>query len=141
MIIRAGREADAPAMGRLMVDTYMAAHRAHMPAESWAKRAREWTHEVSAAGWARELREIAADTRSQRCIFVAQGEGAELVGLAMGGPAEEDNLPSAGEVYALYVSVSQQGRGLGRRLVQAVAAHLAERGMTALRIGCVAANR
>ena len=32
------------------------------------------------------------------------------------------------------------GQGLGRRLVQAVAAHLAQHGMTALQIGCLAAN-
>jgi GNAT superfamily N-acetyltransferase len=40
----------------------------------------------------------------------------------------------------LYVRASYQGRGLGRRLVQAVAAHLAQLGMTALHIGCLAAN-
>ncbi len=60
MIIRAATEHDAPAMGRVMVDTYLAAHRAHMPADAWAKRAEEWTPEVSAYGWASTLREIAA---------------------------------------------------------------------------------
>jgi ribosomal protein S18 acetylase RimI-like enzyme len=33
-----------------------------------------------------------------------------------------------------------QGQGLGRRLVQAVAADLAQKGMTTLQIGCLAAN-
>jgi ribosomal protein S18 acetylase RimI-like enzyme len=140
MIIRPAREADAPAMGRAMVDTYLAAHQGQMPAEAWAKRAEEWTPEVSARGWARTLREIASDERAQDCIYVAVDEGGELVGLAIGGPANAEELPQTGAVYALYVSTRHQGQGLGRRLVQAVAADLAEHGMTALQIGCLAAN-
>lgn len=140
MIIRIAREADAPAMGRVMVTTYMAAHRDQMPAEAWAKRAEEWTPEVSAQGWARTLREIAADEQSQDCIYVAEHDSGEIVGLAMGGPANAEELPQTGAVYALYVAMSHQDQGLGRRLVQTVAAHLAQQGMTALQIGCLAAN-
>jgi ribosomal protein S18 acetylase RimI-like enzyme len=140
MIIRAAQEADAPAMGRVMVSTYLAAHRDQQPAEVWAKRAEEWTPEVSAEGWARTLREIATDERSQDCIYVAVDEGGAIVGLAMGGPANAEELPQTGAVYALYISTRHQGQGLGRRLVQAVAADLAQKGMTALQIGCLAAN-
>ena len=140
MIIRAAREADAPAMGQVMVDTYMTAHRNQMPDEAWAKRAEEWTPEVSAEGWARTLREIATDEQPQDCIYVAIDEGGAIVGLAMGGPADAAALPQTGVVYALYISTRHQGQGLGRRLVQTVAADLALKGMTALRIGCLAAN-
>lgn len=137
MEIRSACEADAPAMGRVMVDTYMAAHHGQMPAEAWAKRAREWTHEVSAQGWARTLRAIAAG--GQECIYVAEDEH-EIVGLAMGMPGEAQDQPQIGEIAALYVRASHQGRGLGRRLLQAVAADLARQGMVALQIGCLAAN-
>ena len=140
MIVRAAHEADACAMGRIMVETFLAAHRDQMPAEAWAKRAQEWTPEVSAQGWASALREIAAGNRLHECIYVAVDEGGEVIGLAMGGPANGDDLPQTGAVYALYVHVSHQGCGIGRRLVQAVAAYLAQQGMTALRIGCLAAN-
>jgi ribosomal protein S18 acetylase RimI-like enzyme len=140
MMIRAAHEADAPAMGQVMVATYLAAHRDQQPAEVWAKRAEEWTPEVSAGGWARTLRAIAAGERPQDCIYVAVDEGGEIVGLAMGGPADAEDRPQTGAVYALYVSTRYQGQGLGRRLVQAVAADLAQKGMTALRIGCLAAN-
>ncbi len=139
MIIRAAHEADALAMGHLMVETFLAAHRDHMPPEAWAKRAEEWTPEVSAQGWARALREIAAGEGLHECIYVAVDEDGELVGLAMGGPAT-DELPQTGAIYALYVRMSHQGRGVGRRLVQAAAADLARQGMTALQIGCLAAN-
>ena len=111
-----------------------------MPAEAWAKRAKEWIPEVSAQGWARTLREIAVGERLHECIYVAVEEDGNLVGLAMGGPANAEELPQTGAVHALYVSTSRQGRELGRRLVAAVATDLAQHGMTALRIGCLAAN-
>ena len=140
MLIRVAREADAAAMARVMVDTYLAAHRDQMPAEAWAKRTQEWTYADSEQGWARTLRAIAADAGPQDCIYVAEADGGELVGLALGGLAETEGFPQTGEVNLLYVRPSHQGRGLGRRLVQAVAAHLAKLGMTALHIGCLAAN-
>src|SRR5262245_10165289 len=100
MIIRAAHEAAAPAMGKVMVSTYLAADRDQQPAEVWAKRAEEWTPEVSAQGWARTLREITSGDRSQDCIYVAADEGGEIVGLAMGGPANTLELPQTGAVYA-----------------------------------------
>jgi ribosomal protein S18 acetylase RimI-like enzyme len=138
MLIRLAREADAPAMGRVMVDAYLAAHRDQMPAEAWTKRAQEWTHEVSAQGWASTLRAIAAG--GQECIYVAVEAAGEIVGLAMGGPSQAEDRPQTGEVSALYVRASHQRCGLGRRLLQAVAADLAQHGMIALQIGCLAAN-
>ena len=88
---------------------------------------------------ARTLREIAAGQRHGECIFVADDQGGDLVGLAMGGPVNVDDQQQVGAVYALYVRHSHQGRGLGR-LVQAIAADLAAHGMITLRIGCLAAN-
>jgi ribosomal protein S18 acetylase RimI-like enzyme len=139
VIIRAAHETDASAMGQVMVATYLSAHRGHVPAEAWEKRAREWTPEVSAQAWARTLHEIATGSGVHECVYVADDDGA-IVGLAMGGPAEADNVPQTAEVYALYVSEQYQGKGVGRRLVQAVAADLARQGIAALHICCLAAN-
>jgi len=140
MIIRTAHETDAPAMGQVMVATYLAAHRGQMPDQAWAKRAEKWTSEVSANGWARTLRAIASNERSQDCIYVAVDEGGAIVGLAMGGPANAGELLQTGAVYALSISTLHHGQGLGHRLVQAVAADLAQQGMTALQIGCLAVN-
>lgn len=128
MIIRAAREADAPAMGRVMVSSYLAAHRDQMPEEAWAKRAEERTPEESAQGWARTLCESASGQRSEDCIYVAVDDGGAIVGLAMGGPVNAEERPQTGVVYALYISTRHQGQGLVRRLVQAVAAELAHKG-------------
>jgi ribosomal protein S18 acetylase RimI-like enzyme len=139
---------DAPAMGRVMVETFLAAHRGQVPEEALEQRRREWTPEVSARSWARTLSEIASQAWPRECLYVAEDEAGEVVGLAMGGPMNGsdslrfyDHVPeSAGEVYALYVHPSRQQCGFGRRLVQAVAGHLAKVGMPALVIGCLAAN-
>jgi GNAT superfamily N-acetyltransferase len=141
--IRLAQLEDAPAMGRVMVDTYLAAHRGQIPEEAWEKRRQEWTYEVSERGWSRALREIADGTSPYGCLYVAMDDAGGIVGLAMGGPADEEAGGAAGPlgaVYALYVRPEHQGRGLGRELVRAVAAHLARHGMTALEIGCLAAN-
>ncbi len=39
MIVRAAQEADAPAMARVMVDTYMSAHKGQIPEGSMAQTA------------------------------------------------------------------------------------------------------
>jgi hypothetical protein len=38
---------DAPAMGRVMVDSFLSAHRGQMPDAAWQQRVDEWTPEVS----------------------------------------------------------------------------------------------
>ena len=55
MRVREARVEDAPAMGRVMVETFLAAHRGQMPDEAWKKRQAEWTPEVSAEAWQRAL--------------------------------------------------------------------------------------
>jgi ribosomal protein S18 acetylase RimI-like enzyme len=140
MMIRMAQVADAPAMGRVMVQTFLAAHREHMPAGAWEQRAREWTPEVSADSWARTLRAMAPGERPHECIYVAEAEDGDIVGLAMGSEESPDGVPRTGEVVAVYVRRSHQQRGLGRRLLQAVAADLAQYDVVALRVACLAAN-
>jgi hypothetical protein len=67
-----------------------------MPAEVWAKRARERTYEVSERAWARALRAIAAGASPQECIYIAQ-EGADMVGLVHGWPGENGWPPTDGQ--------------------------------------------
>lgn len=137
MIIRPAQVTDALAMGRVMVDTYLTAHYSQMPEEAWQKRKTEWTHDVSARNWARTIAEI-DDGNHAECIYVAVTEGDDVVGLAMGHPAAE--TAQIGEIGSLYVSESYQGQGIGRQLVQAVAAHLATTGITTLHIAVLAVN-
>ncbi|MEZ4733056.1 MAG: GNAT family N-acetyltransferase [Caldilineaceae bacterium] len=136
MLIRPAQVTDAPAMGRVMVDTYLTAHHGQMPEEAWQKRKAEWTYDVSARNWARAIAEI-DDGNEAECIYVAVTTEGEVVGLAMGHPAA---TAQTGEIGALYVQPAYQSQGIGRQLVQAVAAYLATTGITTLHIAVLAAN-
>lgn len=145
MLIRAAQEADALALGHLMVDTYLRTHKGQVPDEVWYNRQAEWTPEVSAQAWARTLRDIADSSSSRECLYVAvapaQDEtGARIVGLIMGGPTEFGPWPAAGDIYALYIHTDYHRRGVGRHLVGVAAHHLAQLGMTALIIRSLPAN-
>jgi ribosomal protein S18 acetylase RimI-like enzyme len=139
-IIRAATPEDAPAMAQVMVDTWLAAHRGQVPEEQWQQRRKEWAYADSERGWRRSLAAIAADNKRQACIYVAVTESGEVVGVAVGCPAELDLLPNAAEVSVLYVRPTCQGQGLGRRLVQSVATYQATLARSALIIGCLATN-
>lgn len=141
MNIRPARAQDAAALARVIVDTGRAAHRGHIPEEALLNQPPlEEAYAESARNWARSLAEIAAADIPQECIYVAEDETGAVVGLGMGGPPRQALLEKSGEIYVLYVLESHQHMGLGRSLVQAVAAHLAQLGMTSLLIGCLAAN-
>lgn len=146
MRIRLAQIADAPALAHVLVNTGRVAHRGQMPDELLLAQPLAEALAESERNWARTLREIAEAAAPQECIYVAEEDAdsdhGQVVGLAMGGPARENTPahPHMGEVYVLYISPDSQGRGLGRHLVQAVSAQLAQLGMTALEIGCLAAN-
>ena len=145
MIIRPASESDAPAMGRLMVETFLRAHKGQIPDGAWQDRQEEWTWEVSAAGWSRSIREIADGSSPKDCVYLVVNEEAgeaqeQVAGLVMGGPAETGPWEEAGEIYALYVRYGCQRCSLGRKLVQAAVRQLRRWGMNRLVIRSLAGN-
>ena len=146
MIIRPARLEDALAMARVLVDTFLVTNQGLMSEAALRKRKAKWTYDICARNWTRTLREIADGVAPRSCIYVAvdpSGEVDEVVGLALGCPAPADITtakPTIGEVDLLYVCASHQGQGIGRRLVQAVAAHLRRLGMPSLHIATPAAS-
>ncbi|MEZ4708925.1 MAG: GNAT family N-acetyltransferase [Caldilineaceae bacterium] len=155
IIIRPARTTDADAMGRVMVDTYLAAHRGQMPDKAWQKRKDEWTPDVSARSWRGYLQGMADGEDPDDCVYVAEVEDADkaylqltggrdaplhVVGLVTAHPAKEDWLSNAGEIGAIYVLESCHGLGIGRKLMQAAAAHMQGRGRAALQVGVLAKN-
>ena len=141
MRLREARVEDAPAMGRLMVTTWLAAHRSHIPPGAWEKRRAEWTPEVSAAGWERHLRaRDASSGQSRDCYLVAEDGDGMIIAVAAGAASGSDPTGAVGEVGSLYVHPDQQNRGIGRRLVQQLAACLAGKGIRSLHIAVLTAN-
>jgi ribosomal protein S18 acetylase RimI-like enzyme len=137
MIVREARLADAAAMGRVTVDTFLAAHHGQIPDVVWERRRKDWTHDVSARAWERALRQIADGTNPQDCVYVAEAETGEIIGVAMAGV---DADCATAEVYSLYVHPRHQMRGVGRRLVAAVAAHVVRQGVARMTIAVLEAN-
>ncbi len=136
--VRVATVGDAPGMGRVMVETYLEAHREHTPEEAWLKRKEEWTPDVSAHSWKRGLRELAESPELRECYFVAEDASGQIVGVAKGEPAE--GADGVGEVCALYVLPGFHGQGIGRSLVAAVAETMVGWGFNVLHIATLKAN-
>lgn len=140
MMIRVTTIEDAPALARVLVDTERSTYRGQIPDEVLFKLTLAEAYAESERNWRRALQEIADDANPQACIYVAEDETHTVVGLGMGGSPRQEFLANSGEIYSLYVCEQQQGQGLGRALVQVVATYLAQQGMSALLIGCLATN-
>ena len=119
-----------------MVNTWLAAHRGQVADEVWRKRRDEWSYDVSERGWRRLLSDISKG-KSEDCIYLALDKD-KIVGLVNGYVTPSSKL--TGEVGSLYVKPSHQGKGMGRQLLSKVAAHLAQLGMTELRLSVLASN-
>ncbi len=120
--IRLAKIADAPAMAQVMVDMWFSAHRGQIPEGQWQKRREEWTYATSERSWRTLLEEIQAGLNTQAWVYVAVTDEGEIVGVAIGCPSSLNLLPNAAEVGLIYLKSAYQGQGVGRRLVQTVAA-------------------
>ncbi len=139
MRIRAAVVDDAPAMGRVMVGSWLSAHRGQMPDAAWQKRVDEWTPAVSASGWARTLTERENGDAARDVLLVAEDDGGVLSAL-VSGTAADDASGSIAEIGALYVLPDRRGQGIGRSLLREAASELAGLGFSALHIGVLADN-
>ena len=131
--IRPASPDDAPAMARVVVDTWFAAHKGQVSAAAFQQRRDEWGYPESETGWRRTLRE--ADGLSA-LMLVATDEG-RVVAVA----ASDVTGADCAEVGTLYVNVPYQRSGIGRRLVAATIDHYRNRGISTLHIAVLAANR
>jgi ribosomal protein S18 acetylase RimI-like enzyme len=138
--VREATLSDAPSMARVMVDSFLTAHRGQIPEALWKWRQQEWSYAVSAQGWERILHRIAEASSPQECVYVAESPSGEILGLAMAQPAVTEAQASTAEVCALYVHIHYQRQGMGRRLLAAIAAHLQSQGITGLYIGTLKTN-
>ena len=131
---------DAPAMGRVMVEAWLTAHRGQMPDAAWHKRVNEWSPDVSAQAWARAIAERAQGRHRRDVLLVAEDDADDLIALVLGTEAGDDALGSVAEIGALYVRPDRQGQGIGRSLMMAAGNELVSLGFTKLQIGVLTAN-
>ena len=135
--IRDASPADAGAIARVHVDTYWTAYAGIMPAQYLA----DLTYRDAESWWARVLAKHYPATST--VVAEAEGgeaEGGEVVGFARGGPEREGNKDYPGELYSVYLLKAYQGRGIGRRLVSAVAQRLLADGLNPMLVWVLQRN-
>ena len=133
-LIRPATAADARAIGVVHVETWQAAYRgivpdAHLDGLSYDESERLWRGRIT-------------DAESSGCVFVAE-HGGEVFGFASGRLRERFSRglrEYEGELKTIYVLPSHQCSGAGRRLVSAVAGHLAGRGVPSMLLWVFADN-
>lgn len=140
MRVRAAVVEDASAMGCLMVEAYLSAHRDQLPDAAWQRRVDEWTPEVSARAWARTITEQGGNKAARDVVLVAEDDASLVCGLASGTAADDDLSGSVAEISALYVLPDRQGQGIGGSLLRAAAGELARLGFAGLQISVLTAN-
>lgn len=126
--IRRARPADAAAIGAAHVAIWRTAYAGVLPDEYLAN--------LSAVRHAAGYQRAISDRRQGHAVFVAVAHGADaplgapvpeggaVIGFVSGGRARRDAL-GEGEVETLYLLDDYRDRGVGRRLMRAMAAHLA----------------
>ena len=129
MLIRASTKADPHGIARVHNESWRTTYRGMLPDSYLANR----SDEESRSMWAGAI-------EAGRPPYVAEDETGEIVGFVAGGPARTDADEYEGELYAIYILESHQGRGIGRLLVQALARDLSERGMRSMLLWVMKGN-
>jgi GNAT superfamily N-acetyltransferase len=114
VVIRKAGEEDAEAITRVQIRTWQTAYTGLFPAdkletldENFGKRSEFWREQISGS-------------EAPLITYVAEAAG-ELVGFAGGSAERSGEWPYDGELNVIYVLDEYQKRGIGRRLVGAVA--------------------
>jgi GNAT superfamily N-acetyltransferase len=130
--IRSANINDAAAIARVHVDSWRTTYAGLVPADflarlSYAQRERQWRHAI-------------ADSARAPFIYVAEDDRGTVVGFVSGGPERRGDPVYTGELYAIYLLASYQGRGIGRQLVHTLVHRLIQAGMTTLLLWVLADN-
>jgi ribosomal protein S18 acetylase RimI-like enzyme len=119
--VRRAEPADAAAIAAVYVETWRNTYRGLLP-DGFLDALSEEAYEER---WRRSL----AGKASRAYVAMAAGN---IAGFASCGPERAGEDGYAGELYAIYVRREEQGRGHGRRLVQAAARGLGEMGFDSM---------
>jgi GNAT superfamily N-acetyltransferase len=132
MRIRNARPEDAPAIGRIHVDSWRTSYKGIVPDDYLASLSYQ-RHENN---W----RQILSQFSHRNFIVVAENEQDELAGFASSGAKREGPQAYAGEVYAIYILQPYQKQGIGRKLLAASAQRLIENEMASMLLWVLADN-
>lgn len=141
--VRRARPSDAASIGAVHVATWRSAYAGVLPDD--------YLTNLSVLRHAAGYEQAIADRRNGHAVFVAVAsgqdappgqearEGGVVVGFASGGRARRAGI-AQGEIETLYVLDDYRDRGVGRRLMRAMAAHLAAVGCRSAMLWVLEAN-
>jgi GNAT superfamily N-acetyltransferase len=130
--VRPAQTSDAAAIAQVRIDAWRAAYRGIIP-DAYLD---AMSLSDSAAFWER----ILASGSPRASVFVAV-EGDVVVGFAAANRRDPPKLGFDAELSAIYLAAGYKRRGIGRRLVAAVAAAQRERGATGMLTWVIAKNK
>ena len=116
MRIRTARLTDTAGIAKVHIDTWRTTYTDIVPAEHLAS--------LSYGNCQTWWDDVLARKRSRSSTYVAEADGCGVVGFADGGPEREGNQTYQGELYSIYILEEYHRRGVGRKLVSAIAQSL-----------------
>jgi GNAT superfamily N-acetyltransferase len=132
--VRLAGAGDARSIARVQVLAWRATYRGVVPDE-YIDAVRADDRDAAWDAW------FADATAKRSAVLVVEDTNAGVVGFVAGGPIRAPAGPCDAEVYALNLLPPFQRRGLGRRLVVALARELVARGHRAMTVWALAENR
>ncbi len=137
MSVRPARIEDAPQIARVHVDSWRSTYSEIVPQDFLAA----MSYEDFEARWHSWLGSE-FDKRGIFCAYVAERPAGRIVGFASGGPRQDESYHPEyeTELYTAYLLREHQRRGLGRRLLGAVAGGLLTDGKRSMLTWVLAKN-
>lgn len=129
--IRLATVADAADIAKVYVDTWRTSYKGILPNEVLDN----LTYLQQEERWRSLLSEP-----SSKVIYVALEEPGRVIGFSSAGPERGAAGDTSGEIYALYILQTFQGRRIGRRLIAQSARWLLDRGFSSILVWVLADN-
>ncbi|MDO7907461.1 GNAT family N-acetyltransferase [Paenibacillus sp. JX-17] len=130
--IREARPEDASGMAKVHVKSWQTTYKGIVPEAYLAELSIPDRTEM----WKRAINRPEAD----RLLYVAEDEEGVIQGFVTGGPNREQHPDYQAELYAIYLMEEVQGQGLGRLLVERLAARLLSLGYTSMMVWALEEN-
>ena len=131
--VRQATPDDAKVITTIWLEAWRGAYRGLVPEAAIARR----TDEAAAAYW----QAVLPDPERNRHVLVAELPERGVVGFAQAGVPEPDEPGYESELWKLYISPDAQRQGVGRALMQAMAAHLLRDGISTMCLRAFVGNR
>lgn len=136
--IREAATKDAASIARVHIDTWLTTYRGIVPDAFLDRLARPEAYEKRTAKWVDLL--AGKTVESAGFTMVALDVRGEIVGFSGGGPERGGDPDYRGELYAMYIKASQQGKGLGRLLARETIRRLSAMGFRSMLVWVLKEN-